>query len=1112
MRILFSLLTSYPYIDFPYQGVGWLAWLGLFLLVIGAVWWSWERGTTQGTKSFWMLTAAGLLITPFTTRFIGIQLPAQFTSPVPDLPQETNSVVMLLAAIPWVMAGGILGPLPAALIGAASGFFTGLWLTHSPFTCLETAGLAVLFSVMVRQRFRTRLFHLLRSPLAAAVLLAVFYAPVYILTAFFNTHGSLAVRIDYSFTQTWMFMLTKACELIFAGIWAEIFSRKLEPYWGRSSLLEPSPIERSLELRLLITTAPIIILLMVTLLISDWIVAGRAAERTIRDRLSNATQMAADSLPYFLETGQSLIQNLAEEIDMTQSGNVLQTTLATQIRAVPYFNELYVFDADGKGLTGYPEASFTKIHLAPEEISGIKLAIKGVPTQTYVTKSIQIENTAQVSFLAVVKDSQSKTIGVLLGRTDLNSNPFTQPAIEALESVKEIGGEGVILDENHRILFHSRYNWVMDPYTGKIPDTESFYSDTTSNGARKLAYFREVVGRPWSVILSIPAEQSQKTALDIAIPLLIVLVALSFIMIGVLRFSLKSVASSLQGLAQEAALIADGQLDHRLANPSLDEVGRFSSSFEQMRLSLKARMEEQTTLLAVSQGVAANLEAGNALKPVLEAVVTGEISSARVAFMKDFILGIGSDQPVEYSAGPRAEQYAYLDPQILELMRGQQEMQAIPNTARVRRLKFAAECAVPGAIIAWPLIHEDQYYGTLWAAYDETHVFTGEETRFLSTLAGQAALAATNARLYASAEIGRQRLEAVLTSTPEPVLVVDEEMHLLLLNPAAMQVPDLVTSAAPGQLIKDVIGLPGLLDMLLAPIEEEGVITRELAHSNGRIYSASVSPVQVEGRQMGKIAMLQDISHYKQLDQLKSEFVSTVSHDLRSPLTLMRGYATMLQLVGELNEQQKGYVTKITSGVENMSRLVNNLLDLGRIDAGIGLKIERISTRQVIDRVVNLLMPQANQKSIQVTIAGKDGKNPEAGEATDIMVEADSALLEQALYNLVENAIKYTSVGGQVAILCQFHPEGVQFEVKDSGIGIAPLDLPHVFEKFYRSGRREASQQRGTGLGLAIVKSIVERHHGRIWVDSSLGRGSSFYITIPLYQDEQAGQRAETLN
>lgn len=204
----------------------------------------------------------------------------------------------------------------------------------------------------------------------------------------------------------------------------------------------------------------------------------------------------------------------------------------------------------------------------------------------------------------------------------------------------------------------------------------------------------------------------------------------------------------------------------------------------------------------------------------------------------------------------------------------------------------------------------------------------------------------------------------------------------------------------------------------------------------------------------------------------------------------------MMQMVGELNDQQKSYVRKIIGKVEEMSHLVNSLLDLGRIEAGVGLQLEMVPVVEVVERVLGSLQLQATQKNISLNKVVTPSINP--------VIEADQALLQQALYNLVENGIKYTPVGGQMNIRVEENPRGVVFEVSDTGIGIAPLDQPRLFEKFYRVGQREADNQRGSGLGLAIVKSIAERHGGRVWLESSLGKGSTFFLEIPYQQDSQA--------
>jgi signal transduction histidine kinase len=204
--------------------------------------------------------------------------------------------------------------------------------------------------------------------------------------------------------------------------------------------------------------------------------------------------------------------------------------------------------------------------------------------------------------------------------------------------------------------------------------------------------------------------------------------------------------------------------------------------------------------------------------------------------------------------------------------------------------------------------------------------------------------------------------------------------------------------------------------------------------------------------------------------------------------------------VGELNEQQVGYVSKIVGSVENMSRLVSNLLDLGRIEAGIDLQLELVPVREVIERVVSALQLQATQKRVQIQV--------ELSETTIPLIEADGALLQQALHNLVENAIKYTEAGGKASVRAEARGERLVFVVSDTGIGIAPVDQPRLFEKFYR-GAQGYKQQRGTGLGLAIVKSIAERHGGQVWVESQLGKGSTFYVAFPLRQARVKRERVQ---
>jgi len=355
-----------------------------------------------------------------------------------------------------------------------------------------------------------------------------------------------------------------------------------------------------------------------------------------------------------------------------------------------------------------------------------------------------------------------------------------------------------------------------------------------------------------------------------------------------------------------------------------------------------------------------------------------------------------------------------------------------------------------------------------------------------------------NRRLRA-AEVARQRLEAILASTLDPVLVTDLENRLILTNPAARRALGIVSGSAEGLLNEHVISQPALRGLFQEL--ESGPKSAEVAMPDGKVYFVTASSLVMDGRPFERVCVMRDVTHFKELDALKSDFVSTVSHDLRSPLTLMRGYATMLEMVGALNEQQQRYVAKINLGVESMSRMVTNLLDLGRIDAGVGLMVEKTNLMDILKAVMEPLQLNADQKNIELL--------QEAASDLPEAIEVDRALLQQALYNLVENAIKYTPENGSVALRVRNRPPGLLFEVQDTGIGIPPADLQRLFEKFFRGSQREARLQHGSGLGLAIVRSIAERHGGRVWVESVMGQGSTFFLSIPLSPPDVSNMQRE---
>ncbi len=1101
MTPFFGLIaqSQSAYLDPPQGWIGWVGFVFLFGLILWLTW-KWRRfNVAFGSRQRLLLTAF-MLLALAASLLVGVRLAGLQTTPPPGVPVEpTAPLVMLFAALPWMLAGGLLGPASAGLVGLVSGSLAALWQTHSAFTLLETALLGVMFGAAMRQRFRTPLYRFLRHPFLCALLLGVFYPFLHVLTTPFNAQGLLVARLDYAITNLRSESLALVIELLVAGLICELIAAWRRQSWGGRGDFEPSPAEQSLQTRFLVSLSPLALALVVTLVLGDWIVAGQAARSMLHAQMSSAAEMASETVPYFLETGQNLILQLAADPNLAaDDADAVAQSLARQIKSVPFFNQLSVIDLAGDSVASYPTSNYVGKQAPVEEQMGIQMVLNGVPFQSFTIPPAADQTTAQVSFVAAIPGADGKLARALVGRSDLASNPYTQPILTSLNNLAGIDGQGMLLDESGRILVHPDPQRVMTTYDGQTADEPLFYDGVAWDGTRQLFFYQPAKGRPWAIVLTVPAYRAQQIALSIAAPLLGMIVLLTLAAILLVRLSLSVVTHSLEKLTGEAGRLAEGRLDRPVTAESADEVGQLGRAFEQMRISLKARLDELNRLLLVSQGVASSLEIGEAIQPVLESALAGG-SAVRVVLTPAVLpeLDGKASAPISFGQGPAGNLYRDLDEQILALTR-QQDRLVLSNLYRPRLLTLAPGAPHPESLMAVALRHENHYYGALWVAYDQPHNFSEEEVRFLVTLGGQAALAAANARLFMTAEIGRRRLDSILASSPDPMLVTDQRDCLLLANPAAWQVLGLGVDTGDGQPIDQVVSEPALLDLLRASGAEKH--STEITLPDGRIFLATATPVLAEGQRVGRVCVMRDVTHFKELDALKSEFVSTVSHDLRSPLTLMRGYATMLEMVGQLNEQQTNYVRKIVGGVESMSRLVNNLLNLGRIEAGVGLLLEMIPVQDVVERVVSGLQLSAAQKHIQLSV--------EIPKQTIPLIEADQALLQQALQNLVENAIKFTRPEGKIVVRVQAQAIGMVFQVSDNGVGISPMDMPRLFEKFYRGAQQGMGDTRGTGLGLAIVKSIAERHGGRAWAESQLGKGSTFYLAIPLRQPK-AAERAE---
>jgi signal transduction histidine kinase len=263
----------------------------------------------------------------------------------------------------------------------------------------------------------------------------------------------------------------------------------------------------------------------------------------------------------------------------------------------------------------------------------------------------------------------------------------------------------------------------------------------------------------------------------------------------------------------------------------------------------------------------------------------------------------------------------------------------------------------------------------------------------------------------------------------------------------------------------------------------------EFSGAEGRRLRGVVRSVRsADGNGVWQVCVLQDVTSFRELDELKTEFVHTVSHDLRRPLTMMEGLVHMIEMLGPLNPAQQEYARRIRLSAQEMNRLVKDLLDLGRVESGLEIRRLPVQLPAIIAKVVDALKPEAAANNVKLRVKIPEGM-PE--------LSADASLLERALGNLMENAIRFNRPGGAVEVSIKTTGNMVVVAVKDDGIGIAPADQPRIFEKFFRVSSSTDPERPAWGLGLAIAKSVAEWHGGKIWFETKLGQGSTFYLALP---------------
>lgn len=377
------------------------------------------------------------------------------------------------------------------------------------------------------------------------------------------------------------------------------------------------------------------------------------------------------------------------------------------------------------------------------------------------------------------------------------------------------------------------------------------------------------------------------------------------------------------------------------------------------------------------------------------------------------------------------------------------------------------------------------------------NIFIDEDLHLLERLAKNASAIIQNAQIFREVVEEKEELEHIIESVYAGLMMINKQGRIMQMNTTARKMLAVETVDVLGKQYYEVLENSRVKDIIVRSITNDEEVTEEVGvclegDDEERTYQTQTALVRDnDGSSIGAVAIFNDITEIRNIERMKTAFVSTVSHELRTPLTSIKGFISTL-LADEENyydvPTQREFYQIIDTECDRLTRLISDLLNVSRIEAGRALDLnpKEVTLPPLIEKVLSVQRSYTNKHTL---IAQIDDDIP--------VIIADEDKVDQILTNLTNNAIKYSPNGGDVILTCKRNGDGVIMSIKDSGMGIPEEHLPKVFERFHRVDNRDTRKVGGTGIGLYLVKHLVEAHGGKIWVESEVGKGSSFIFTLP---------------
>lgn len=1003
-----------------------------------------------------------------------------------DYPMLVPFLGLLLA----MLAAIWINPAAAFLVALSFSIPYSIYHTNQVYDVFPPVFVAVLVAVLLQLQMEGRLYRWLRTPVIASVqgsilqvlLLAVTtFAVVSVSRSAISSTNSALLRASSDAIPLFVTAVVAGLVITLIRRWIPVSTQQGKPIW--------LPYSDNLNGRIITTFILITALLSFFIIVVAYGLARPAMTRSTVDKMVEQVQSTSRLVDEFQGPPLKLLEWAATDIgSVTGAGTENGQSIHDLELLIGSFESITVLDQNESVQAHFPESD---LHLRSEgELAAVSQVMTTGSTAIIPVDSENPDETL-VSFIVNVAPENGED-GVIIGRVSdqeirgvLESLKFDLPGTYAFVNYKD--GDFAILPQSVSGLPEA------DKIT-EIPLSEDSFSGDSSgivaalnSSEREFIQFTlEGFGEEWDVGLIVAKDEILASGLNLlGQGVFIFALGLLFatVMILLIVDSASHVLHQITRQTHHAATMGIESPMNPVGNG--DEIGGLAKAFRRLQMAYKQQWEEQQLLLEVSEEIATTFDLHRGMPTILGAAVKGVAAAgARIIVARNV-----DNKMLRFTQPQDIESGFDFDNQLLRAM--QERTDLICRTPDEVRTNLAIEDesqALPQAMAVITLKTDDQHQGLICVWRNDSTRWKASQLRFLRTLASNASALIANAKLLATVENGRRRLSAIISSTDDAVLATNESNQVMLLNSAMEHYFGITSQEVLGRNLESVLENYDLIDALTGNGTNPSRI--EVTASDGVVLDGQVSSLNYNGgNSAGAVVVLRDVTRFKQLDEMKTDFVANVSHDLRSPLTQMLNYSQLIPMDGPLTENQAKWLSRVERAVFDMTDLIEVLLDLNRLESGIALVTVPFRIEEIFLGIVDEYDEAATSNGLSLTY-----------EVDDFLpvIEGDVDMVRQAIRNIVSNAIKYAPDSGDLTMSAEVVEEDLVICVADNGPGLAESDVTRVFEKFFRTEAQNDGKVAGRGLGLALVKSIAERHGGRAWCESQPTVGSRFYITLPV--------------